>query len=189
MANYQLSFSRLVSSDYLFYKNYSKLNDPFGVMEKKVNFFKIIKLFIFSKSFRFIFFLRLAQSTYGLILIGNLLEYVINHIYNCDVDIRCKLGPCLYFPHPFGIVLGGSAILKGFSIIFNDVTVGKKYPGLAGGMPSIGYRNILCVGSRVLGEIKLGNRVIIAANSVVTKSISNGKTVVDQNKIIHKTYV
>ncbi len=91
-----------------------------------------------------------------------------------------KIGPGLYIPHPLGILIGGATIGKNFTISQNCTVGDKKPTGAYNVKPSdwydkdnvvIGDWVFMGAGSCVLGLIKIGNNVIIGANSVVTKNI------------------
>lgn len=91
-----------------------------------------------------------------------------------------QIGPGLYMAHPFGIVIGGATIGKNFTIAQN-CTVGGKKPVGAYGIESPGWRSkdriiigdwvFMGAGSCVLGPVKIGDNVIIGANSVVVDDI------------------
>jgi serine O-acetyltransferase len=91
-----------------------------------------------------------------------------------------QIGPGLYMPHPFGVVIGGATIGKNFTIAQNCTIGGKKPVGALGVEPpgwdskdriSIGDWVFMGAGSCVLGPVTIGDNVIIAANSVVTKDL------------------
>lgn len=81
-----------------------------------------------------------------------------------------------------GLVIqhGHSTIIHAKSIgahcqVWQNVTIGKSRPG--GGLPEIGNDVMIFTGAVVLGEIKIGDNVVIGANAVVTKSVPNNCTV------------
>lgn len=91
-----------------------------------------------------------------------------------------QIGPGLYMPHPFGIVIGGATIGKNFTIAQNCTIGGKKAVG-AKGVETPGWHSkerinigdwvFMGAGSCVLGPVTIGDNVIIGANSVVTEDI------------------
>jgi len=91
-----------------------------------------------------------------------------------------KIGSGLYVPHPIGIVIGGATIGRNFTISQNCSVGGRKPVGAYGVKPSdwydkehvvIGDWVFMGAGSCILGPVKIGNNIIIGANSVVTKDI------------------
>lgn len=97
-----------------------------------------------------------------------------------------KIGPGFYVPHPLGIVIGGATIGRNFTISQNCTIGGRKPVGAYNVQPSdwyvkdsitIGDWVFMGTGSCIFGPIKIGNNVIIAANSVVTKDIPSNAMV------------
>lgn len=174
--------------DLAFYKKYSELKGPFGQLTRKSDFLSKILMVLIVKQMRFNLHLRMACAFKRIPFIGWFLERTLNIINASDISVFAYYGPGLFFPHPFGLVIGGAVKVRGFSIIFNDVSLGKKLPGYEGGMPTIGYKNILLAGCRVLGQIKTESKVVVGANSIVTKNVSRKKTVVGVNRSIDGVY-
>ncbi|MCU0666110.1 MAG: hypothetical protein MUF05_03335 [Candidatus Omnitrophica bacterium] len=87
-----------------------------------------------------------------------------------------KIGPGLYMPHPFGIVIGGATIGKNFTIA-QHCTIGGRHPVGAYGVTPVAWDSkerinigdwvFMGAGSCILGPANIGDNVIIAANSVV----------------------
>jgi serine O-acetyltransferase len=119
----------------------------------------------------------------GIFLVG-----LLNWIYRTDLSRRAEYGPGLYFPHPMGIVIGEKVTIGGRCVIFNDVTIGKKYPGTADSMPTIGAETILCVGSRILGGINICGGCVVAANAVISKDVSQPGTYFSNRAFKSSTY-
>ena len=111
-----------------------------------------------------------------------------NILWGCDIRAGASFGPGMYFPHPFGIVVAPRTIIGGNCVLFNDVTFGKKYPGTADGFPQIGKNILIGPGARLLGDITLGNDIVVGCNSLVTKSVPTGHTVVGVNQMSRGTY-
>ena len=89
----------------------------------------------------------------------------------------------------FVIEHGHSTIIHASSIgenchVWQNVTIGKQWPG--GNKPVIGKNVFVCTGAVVLGDIIVGDNVIIGANAVVTKSIPNNCTVAGNPAMIIK---
>lgn len=76
------------------------------------------------------------------------------------------IGPGLKIYHWGPIIVNGHAKIGSDFTIFPGCTVGRKGEGY----PKIGNNCVMGLGSIVYGNISIGNNVIIAPNSVVTKS-------------------
>ncbi len=85
---------------------------------------------------------------------------------------RIAGGPRL--PHPQGVIVGASVEIGGMVTVGQHVTLGGnfgKQDATGRSMPRIGDEVIICAGSVVARPVDVGPRSIIAANSVVTRSV------------------
>ena len=81
-------------------------------------------------------------------------------------DIHCLAGLCpdLALPHPTGVVIHQDAVVGPRCMIMQQVTLGIDASGLA---PVLGADVYVGAGAKVLGGIRIGDRVRIGANAVV----------------------
>ena len=92
---------------------------------------------------------------------------------SCDIG---NLGELLkqgtLFPHPVGIVIATHAKLGKRCKIWQNVTIGAKSDegARAGEYPKIGNDVLIYAGAVIFGSIEIGDKCVIGANSVVTKS-------------------
>lgn len=89
----------------------------------------------------------------------------------------CKGG--LFFPHFSCIVIDGSSVIGEHCTIMQGVTIGSKR-GKKGGSPIIGDFVVICSGAQIIGNVKVGNNVMIGANALVINDIPD-KAVVGGN--------
>ncbi len=68
--------------------------------------------------------------------------------------------------------------------MWQNVTIGKQWPG--GEKPVIGNNVFICTGAVVLGNITIGDNVVIGANAVVTKSVPDNCIVAGNPAVIIK---
>lgn len=142
--------------------------------EEKYNFFKLLKILTLNLNLRFVYYLRLSQC-----LRKKRIPYIsiyFNHKlitkYGCFIGSKVQIGLGVKFPHPNGIVIGESTRIGQNCTIFQQVTFGGKNIGDAqnSNYPSIGKNVIIFAGAKLIGNIIIGDNVIIGANSVVNKS-------------------
>lgn len=105
---------------------------------------------------------------------------VVQHIFwsaisAADIPINSKLGGGLSIPHPNGIVIHSEAEIGINCLIHQQVTIGIKRG--SGGAPNIGAHVDIGAGAKIIGNISIGNDVLIGANSVVVKDIEAGMIV------------
>ena len=96
----------------------------------------------------------------------------------------CVIGRCAEFDdgfvimHPFGIVINGG-VQGGKNIVLESgVVIGAARNGLPVEVPVLGHNIFIGSGAKILGKIRIGNRVKIGANAVVIKDVPDGATVV-----------
>ena len=180
------NFLESFNSDVRFFVNYSKMNGPFITDDISLSFRDYIR-FLLTKSGRFSAHLRLAKSIKPALL-SSFYFAIINYFYSSDIASEVIFGKELYFPHPFGLVIGGGVILSGRTIIFNDVTLGKMRPGTVDKMPQIKSNVMLCVGCRIIGGVTIYENSIVAANAVVSKDVGPMETIFPNGKISNRVY-
>lgn len=81
-----------------------------------------------------------------------------------------KIGKGAYFAHPFATEINAKSIGKNFSCR-HLTTIGNKADGENDKRPSIGDNVTLGVNVTIIGDIRVGNNVVIGAGSVVVKDI------------------
>lgn len=119
---------------------------------------------------------RLAEylRTHHLSLLGNPLRKLLCILNACRLAPGIILGKDVYLAHSaLGIVIAGGTVIGDRTVILPNVTIGisgrrfKKDEKA----PRIGSDVYIGTGTRIMGEITIGNGAVIAANAVVTKSV------------------
>jgi serine O-acetyltransferase len=82
------------------------------------------------------------------------------------------IGPGLTLPHPFNIVIGSGVKIERGCTIMHNTTIQHADDTV------IGEGAMLGVGAVVLKNAKIGRRAACGANSVVTRDVPDGVTVV-----------
>lgn len=99
-----------------------------------------------------------------------LCKAVIFLLFNSVVPYTTKIGKGSRFAYGcIGVVLHGKAVIGERVIIGQGVTIGRKLSPQ--GVPVIGSDVYISAGARILGDITVGDNVIIGANSVVVSNI------------------
>lgn len=84
-----------------------------------------------------------------------------------EIGENTSIGEGLYFGHPYCITINSKAVIGKNCNIHKGVTIGQENRGLRKGAPSIGNEVWIGVNSTIVGNIVIGDDVLIAANSFV----------------------
>lgn len=87
-----------------------------------------------------------------------------------DLPCEAKVGRRLCIEHFGGIIVSGDTVIGDDVIIRNGVTIGLKRTGERGA-PVIGNRVDIGAGAKILGNIRIGDDVVIGANAVVLTDV------------------
>lgn len=97
--------------------------------------------------------------------------------YNCEIPSSVKIGPGLYIGHPFCITLNPKTVIGSNCNIHKGVTIGQENRGKRKGTPTIGNCVWIGVNSTIVGNIKIGDDVLIAPNSYVNCNVPSHSVV------------
>lgn len=137
---------------------------------------KLIWLNLIHPRFVPIILIRLARLCYisGLLRpVSAVLTQLNLILFGLEVTPRCSIGPGLLLPHTSGTVIGAAEIGSNVTI-FQGVTLGAKYADLDftfDSRPILEDDVVIGSGAKVLGGIRIGKRVVVASNSLLTESV------------------
>lgn len=118
--------------------------------------------------------LRLAQALGGRVgPLGSLVKQGNHLLTGCDVAYQAEVGPGLVLYHPTGVVVGPECRIGARARIMQGATVGSDAVVAGadrGGSPTIGDDAFIGPGAVVVGPVRLGDRVRVGANAVVSDS-------------------
>lgn len=112
---------------------------------------------------------------------------LLNHlVFKCSIPFQAEIGKGTKLGHGgIAVVINKRAIIGQNCVIGSCVTIGGKSKGDAA--PKIGDFVYIATGAKVLGDIQIGNHVIIGANSVVVKDVPSNCVVAGIPAAIIKT--
>lgn len=119
--------------------------------------------------------------THRLRLLARIIWRLVYILFSCQIPPTTVLEKGVNIAHGVGIVIHQNSIVGAGTMIYQNVTIGS------GSGPQIGKNCILAAGCCVLGDIVIGDNVIIGANAVVLNDIPDNCTVVGvPGKIVKK---
>lgn len=150
----------------------------------KCNFKSFVKQYIRSEGFKFTVWLRVChftqKNTIYRTLIFPIAFIIYKHYkykYGYDINYSADIGPGLLIYHISNIVLAPKKVGKNFTIS-HGCTVGMKIINGEKRFPIIGDNVYMAPGSKIIGDIEVGNNVAVGTNSVLNKSVENNSIVV-----------
>ncbi|MBP2230185.1 serine O-acetyltransferase [Azospirillum agricola] len=123
---------------------------------------------------------RIANAAWrrGLRWPARFLSYLGRWLTNIDIHPGATIGRRFFIDHGAGVVIGETAEVGDDVTLYHGVTLGgtswtkgKRHPTLEDGV-------LVGAGAKVLGPITVGPNARVGANSVVTKNVPGGMTVV-----------
>ena len=129
-----------------------------------------------------LFYHRIAHWLFKgeLYFLARLVNHISRMLTGIDIHPGATIGRNFFIDHGF-VVIGETATIGDDVTIYQQVTLGGTNPadGVAGKRhPTIEDGVIIGSGAQVLGPITVGARARIGANSVVTKDVPPGATMV-----------
>ncbi len=153
---------------------YEKPDSYIGLRAKLSNFIFKDRFFEYMKTLRKLEYYTNLQKRN---LIQQFMFYYYSYklgkqkaITGIDLDANVA-GPGLRISHGKCVVSVDARLGSGCKIL-SDVTIGKLGPYNKDGAPKIGNNVYIGTGARIIGDIEIADDVVIGANSVVTKSIT-----------------
>ena len=163
--------------------------DAKNIKEKDPAARNILTVILLYPGFHAIVFHKIAHFLYAnkLMFLGRLISQLSRHITGIEIHPGAIIGKRLFMDHGMGIVIGETAIVGDDCTIYHQVTLGGTGKERLKRHPTLKNNVIVGSGSKVLGNILIGENVKIGANSVVLNDIEDNTTVVGiPGKIIRK---
>lgn len=123
---------------------------------------------------------RFSHGLYnlGLPLIPRLMSHFGRFFTGIEIHPGATIGKGVFIDHGMGVVIGETAIIGDYCLIYQGVTLGGTGKQSGKRHPTLGENVVIGGGAKVLGNILVGNNVRIGAGSVVLKDVPADSTVV-----------
>jgi serine O-acetyltransferase len=142
------------------------------------------------EGFRYIYFLRKASKYKKMSILGIYYRLIIRKLgykYGFQIPLTTSIGEGFYIGHFGNIVINGKAKIGKNCNIAHSTTIGQANRGRLKGYPTIGNKVWIGTGSVIVGNIRIGNNVLIAPNSFVNIDVPDNSLVIgNPAKIISK---
>ena len=123
---------------------------------------------------------RFAHRLYkiGIPFFPRLISHLARFFTGIEIHPGAQIGQGVFIDHGMGVVIGETAIIGDYSLIYQGVTLGGTGKETGKRHPTLGKNVVIGGGAKVLGNIEIGNNVRIGAGSVVLRNVPSNCTVV-----------
>lgn len=95
-----------------------------------------------------------------------------------EIHPGATIGKGVFIDHGMGVVIGETAILGDYCLIYQNVTLGGTGKETGKRHPTLGCNVVVGTGAKVLGNIQVGDHVRVGAGSIVLRDVPSDCTVV-----------
>jgi serine O-acetyltransferase len=123
---------------------------------------------------------RFAHYLYCLHIpfIPRLISHIARFLTGIEIHPGAAIGRGVFIDHGMGVVIGETAIVGNYALIYQGVTLGGTGKESGKRHPTLGENVVVGAGAKVLGNIQVGDNVRIGAGSVVLRDVPSDCTVV-----------
>lgn len=123
---------------------------------------------------------RLAHLLFclGFPFIPRMISELNRFLTGIEIHPGAKLGKNVIIDHGMGVVIGETAEVGDYVIIYQGVTLGGTSTGRTKRHPTVKEHVVIGAGAKLLGAIEIGEGSRIGANSVVIDNVPAHSTVV-----------
>ncbi|PWI58600.1 serine O-acetyltransferase [Sulfoacidibacillus thermotolerans] len=127
-----------------------------------------------------VWFYRLAHQLYKRkwFTIARMISQFARFLTGIEIHPGAVIGKGLFIDHGMGVVIGETAIVGDYVVLYQGVTLGGTGKEKGKRHPTIGNHVLIATGAKVLGSLTVGDYAKIGAGSVVLKSVPPHSTVV-----------
>jgi serine O-acetyltransferase len=137
-------------------------------------------------------FHRLAHwlRSIGIPFIPRFISHIARFLTGIEIHPGALIGKGVFIDHGMGVVIGETAIVGDYALIYQGVTLGGTGKESGKRHPTLGENVVVGAGAKVLGNLQIGNNVRIGAGSVVLRDVPSNCTVVGiPGRIIYRSGV
>ncbi|MBW4418906.1 MAG: serine O-acetyltransferase [Myxacorys californica WJT36-NPBG1] len=114
----------------------------------------------------------------GLPFVPRFVSHLARFFTGIEIHPGATIGEGVFIDHGMGVVIGETAIVGDYALIYQGVTLGGTGKECGKRHPTLGENVVVGAGAKVLGNLQIGNNVRIGAGSVVLRDVPSDCTVV-----------
>ncbi|VXD15353.1 Serine acetyltransferase [Planktothrix serta PCC 8927] len=110
--------------------------------------------------------------------VPRLISYFSRLFTGVEIHPGAVIGKGVFIDHGMGVVIGETAIVGDYALIYQGVTLGGTGKDSGKRHPTLGKSVVVGAGAKILGNIQVGDHVRIGAGSIVLRDVPSDSTVV-----------
>ena len=142
-----------------------------------------LKNIVFMHNLRYMWWWR--NESKALSFLRKVQLYRYSRKYGLEIG-NAQIGEGLYLGHPYNITVNGQAKIGNNVNLHKGVTIGAENRGKRKGAPQIGNNVFVGVNSTIVGNITIGDDVLIAPNSFVNFDVPSHSVVIGNPATVHE---
>mmetsp|Transcript_25159 Transcript_25159/g.51192 ORF Transcript_25159/g.51192 Transcript_25159/m.51192 type:complete len:690 (+) Transcript_25159:185-2254(+) len=119
-----------------------------------------------------------GANVHGKRFVALMLQSLASSAFGVDIHPAARIGKGVMIDHATGVVIGETATVGDGTTILHGVTLGGTGKESGDRHPKVGKDVLIGAGTKILGNIHVGDRAKIGAGSVVLRPIPTGATAV-----------
>ena len=144
---------------------------------------KSIAQFLLSHQIRYVYWWRKCNQKRNLFY--RFILYRYSRKYGLEISPDAEIGDGLYLGHPYNITVGSGAKIGNNVNLHKGCTIGRENRGKREGSPTIGNCVSVGINATVVGNIRIGDDVMIAPGSFVNFDVPDHSIVIGNPGVIH----
>jgi len=123
--------------------------------------------------FHALLFYRLAHGlhVHQVALLPRLLSHLARFLTGIEIHPGATIGKGVFIDHGMGVVIGETAIVGDYCLIYQGATLGGTGKETGKRHPTLGSHVVVGAGAKVLGNIQIGDYARIGAGSIVLRAV------------------
>ncbi|VEP16757.1 Serine acetyltransferase [Hyella patelloides LEGE 07179] len=111
-------------------------------------------------------------------LLPRFLSHLGRFLTGIEIHPGATIGKGVFIDHGMGVVIGETAIVGDYCLIYQNVTLGGTGKQTGKRHPTLEENVVVGAGAKILGNINIGNDVRVGAGSIVLRDVPDDCTVV-----------
>ncbi|MGF1491386.1 MAG: serine O-acetyltransferase [Microcoleaceae cyanobacterium] len=99
------------------------------------------------------------------------ISHLTRFLTGIEIHPGAQIGKGVFIDHGMGVVIGETAIVGDYTLIYQGVTLGGTGKETGKRHPTVGEHVVIGAGAKVLGNIQIGNYARVGAGSIILRHV------------------